>query len=94
MIICRTVLAFTKGMRQTEHLLDRLAREQDTVVSNLRLVMYYRHNTILKLICMSNKDSVSLPEWSRTLSYLAETNLSINSYDEVDMVLNELIKSS
>ena len=76
--------------------MDRLAREQDTVVSNLRLVMYYRHNTILKLICMPNKESVSLPEWSRTqtLSYLAETNLSINSYDEVDMVLNELFKSS
>lgn len=51
-------------------------------------------NPLLKLICMPNKDSVSLPEWSRTLSYLAETNLSINSYDEVDMVLNELFKSS
>ena len=39
-----------KGMRRMEHLLDRLAQEQDTVVSNLRLVMYYRHNTILSMI--------------------------------------------
>ena len=81
-------------MRRTEHLLDKLAREQDTVVSNLRLVTYYRHNTILQLLWMPNKDSVSLEEWTRTLSYLAESQISINSYDEVDVVLNELIKTS
>lgn len=94
MIVCRAELAFMKGMRRTEHLLDRLAQEQDTVVSNLRLVTYYRHNAILKLLQMPNKDSVSLLEWSRTLSYLAEVNLSINSYGEVDAVLYELSKSS
>ena len=83
-------LVVAEEMRQTEHLLDLLAREQDTLISNLRLVPYYRQNTIRRLYSMPDKESVSLLEWRETLSYLAETHLVINSYMDVDLLLNAL----
>lgn len=80
-------------MRQTEHLLDALAQEQNTLVSNLRLDQYYRTNTILKLYRMPDKVCYSLLEWKRTLSYLIESELTINSYDDVDSILKGLYDS-
>lgn len=90
----KAALSVAEEMRQTEHLLDLLAREQDTVISNLRLVPHYRQNTIHRLYRMPDKESVSLLEWRETLSYLTETHLAISSYEDVESLLNDLYDSS
>ena len=79
-------------MKHTKQLLDTLAEKQGALISDLRLQPKLRRKAILQMYRISDKRKFPLSDWEEAVSYLTETQISFNTYDEVCMVLNLLCR--
>ena len=64
-------------------LLDRLAEQHRTFISNLRLLPELRWTALGDLYYMENKERYPLKEWEEAASYLLGCEVHFNSYEEI-----------
>ena len=64
-------------------LLDRLAEQHRTFISNLRLLPELRWAALGDLYYMENKEQYPLKEWEEAASYLLGCEVHFNSYEEI-----------
>ena len=69
-------------MKETE-LLDLLAKQHRTFISNLRLLPELRWAALGDLYYMENKEQYPLKEWEEAASYLLGCEVHFNSYEEI-----------
>ena len=64
-------------------LLDRLAEQHRTFISNLRLLPELRWAALGDLYYMENKEQYPLKEWEEAASYLLGCEVHFISYEEI-----------
>ena len=64
-------------------LLDRIAEQHRTFISNLRLLPELRWAALGNLYYMENKEQYPLKEWEEAASYLLGCEVHFNSYEEI-----------
>lgn len=64
-------------------LLDRIAEQHRTFISNLRLLPELRWAALGDLYYMENKEQYPLKEWEEAASYLLGCEVHFNSYEEI-----------
>ena len=64
-------------------LLDLLAEQRRTYISNLRLQPELKWAALGDLYRMENKEKYPLKEWEEAVSYLLGCEVHFNSYEEI-----------
>jgi len=64
-------------------LLDLLAEQHRTFISNLRLLPELKWAALGDLYRMENKEQYPLKEWEEAVSYLLGCEVHFNSYEEI-----------
>ena len=64
-------------------LLDRLAEQHRTFISNLRLQPELKWAVLGDLYCLPDKEKYPLKEWEEAVSYLLGCEVHFNSYEEI-----------
>ena len=64
-------------------LLDRIAEQHRTFISNLRLLPELRWAALGDLYYMEDKEQYPLKEWEEAVSYLLGCEVHFNSYEEI-----------
>ena len=64
-------------------LLDLLAEQRRTYISNLRLQPELKWAALGDLYRMENKEKYPLQEWEEAVSYLLGCEVHFNSYEEI-----------
>ena len=64
-------------------LLDLLAEQRRTYISNLRLQPALKWAALGDLYRMENKEKYPLKEWEEAVSYLLGCEVHFNSYEEI-----------
>lgn len=68
-------------------LLEKLAEQHRTVISNLRLVPALKWEALGDLYRLPNKEQYPLKEWEKTVSYLLGCTVQFASYQEIETSL-------
>ena len=68
-------------------LLDKVAEQNRTLISNLRLVPHLKWAALCDLYRMKNKERYPLKEWCEAVSYLLGCTVVLNSYEEINKSL-------
>ena len=64
-------------------LLDRLAEQHRTFISNLRLQPTLKWEALGDLYHLENKEQYPLKEWEEAVSYLLGCEVRFNNYEEI-----------
>lgn len=68
-------------------LLDRLAEQRRTMISNLRLLPDLKWAALGDLYHMQEKEQYSLKEWEEAVSYLLGCTVRFQTYQEIEKSL-------
>ena len=68
-------------------LLDRLAEQHRTFISNLRLQPTLKWEALGDLYRMKSKENYSLKEWNEAVSYLLGCEVNFKDYGEIEKSL-------
>ncbi len=66
-----------------QSLLEKIAEQNHTVISSLRLVPHRKWAALRDLHRMENKEQYSLKEWGEAISYLLGCTVTFQSYAEI-----------
>ena len=64
-------------------LLDVIAKQHRTYISNLRLQPELKWAVLGDLYCLPDKEKYPLKEWEEAVSYLLGCEVHFNSYEEI-----------
>ena len=64
-------------------LLEQLAEQHRTVISNLRLLPELKWTALGDLYRMQDKEAYPLKEWEEAVSYLLGCEVRFNNYEEI-----------
>lgn len=64
-------------------LLDKVAEQHHTFISNLRLAPQLKWAALRDLYRMKHKEQYALKEWEEAVSYLLGCTVTFNAYEEI-----------
>lgn len=73
-------------MKETA-LLNLLAKQHRTFISNLRLLPERKWEALGDLYCLPNKEKYPIKEWEETVSYLLGCEVHFENYEAIEKSL-------